>query len=195
MNSRAALSYALSPGANLRMDCGRSELSPADVLTALGWAGRQGLVPGFDGLATMLIRCKWARDESLLPALHREIVRFSMWHFGKKRWAVLDRAKATAKETIDLFAAQVIVEFNDDVCHACHGRAVVPNSRGIMGTCPACNGVAREIVSGRARAKALKMGETSMRDVWGERLDFIQQEIHEVERQILRKVRGFIEEL
>lgn len=177
------------------MDCQRDEISAADVLTALGWAGRVELVPGFNGLATNLIRAKWAKDATVLPALHREVVRFSMWHFGRKHWAVMDREKATAIETMQYFAAQVLVEYDDSVCHSCHGRGVVPNMRGVILTCPVCKGIKREIVSGRARAKALKMGETQMRETWNDRLDFIQQEIIEIDRIILRRVRGYLEDI
>lgn len=195
MNPRSALSYALSPGANMKMDCSRDELSPADIITALGWAGRGEIVPGFNGLATNLIRAKWAKDGSVLPALHREVVRFSVWHFGRKNWAVYDREKATAAETMSLFAAQVMIEYDDSVCHSCYGRGTVPNETGVSVICPVCKGTQREAVTSSARARSLKMHHESIKDTWGNRFDWIQQELKEIERNIISRVRVHLEEI
>ena len=184
---------------NLRQDCGRPEISAVDVITALGWAmstaKREALVPGFDALATRLIRFKWARQFDVLPALHAEVVRFAMWQFGRKHWAVYERKTVTAIDTMRLFAAQVLVEFDDGVCHGCHGRGQALNNRGLMVVCPTCNGAAREVVSDRARARALWMDKNSVRDTWGERLDFVQSELVEIDRQAVCKVRSFLQEL
>jgi hypothetical protein len=197
MNPRAALSYALKPGVNLRQDCARADLSAADVLVALGWATARhhALVPGFEGLAAGLLRVKWARQMDHLTALHGELVRFALWNFGRKHWAVHDRQQASAMETMRFFAARLIVEFDDPACATCRGRGNVVNQRGIPVVCTACNGVARELQSTSERARALDMHHSCVSDTWGKRLDFVLDEVREIERQALVRISGFLQEI
>jgi hypothetical protein len=190
-NVRYLLGRAFSPAVSLKMDCSRTETTPADVLTALGMMGE--ILPGFSGLVSAMLHVKWGRDFTSLPELEREVFRFSMWHFGRKRWAVYDREKYTSAETMHMFAEQVMTEFYDGVCHTCHGRGTTPNQNGVVTICQTCKGTSRDIVTGRSRARALRLDEQNVRATWGQRLDFVLSEMNEIERRALSKINYKIE--
>ncbi|MEO6147834.1 MAG: hypothetical protein ABIT70_12475 [Sulfuriferula sp.] len=188
-NVRYLLSRAFSPGSSLKMDCSSSAISPADVLTAMGMMGE--IVPGFNGVVSAMLHVKWGLDST--QKLHQELLRYVVWQFGRKRWAVYDRTQCTATETLDLFVEQVITEWNGGVCHKCLGRGTVPNMNGVVSICQTCRGAQRAVISAYRRAVALNMDKHDIKDRWGERLDFIVKEMVEIERRALSKINYKIE--
>lgn len=200
INVRAALGYALSSGANLRMKAERH--GPADVVTALGMVRPNEAITvdggiednelaRFAGLASQLLRVKWGQDGASLPELIDAAVEFVRFHFGRKGWHINDRKNCTAEETLRRFAQQVIDEacFSDK-CRVCSGRKFIYNELGKAGVCKACGGSGLRPEPGRARARALKMSPEAYRERWQDRFRFILSEVGEIERKAISKMRS-----
>lgn len=170
------ISTAYAPGANLSGPAGEtvgamgvvSRVRPAEV----AWLRlRLGMLPEREALPGIIALCRQT--------------------FRRLRRTVRADPARSEDEFVLRFATQLMREYLDSACHACHGRGQDYTAVPVV-VCPVCRGAGVAPVlrgNGSARARAIGLSRNAYRATWAHVFDSILSEMHALTKKALGEVR------